>query len=287
MNINAKKHQTNTSNKFHYRFTALAITLLGMVGMLAMATTAQAVTIYQTGFENPPFVADLPLPGQDGWVVGRTPEGPLSPDAAVISAKKPRQGQQSVLVSGANLIRQDFVNSITGGYYDAIGSYRKTVNYDTGGTKTVRVSAHVRVDGRQTTGNDFFSASIGTVGTANDGNASGNGEITISSDGHVYGATGADVVPVFLTSTRIELGEWHNLAVETNFATRKMTFFVDDECLGSFPFVSDFTGNLVLRGSMVVHAAPDTATLHKANYRAVYDQYSIKTVTPEKCKVHR
>ena len=289
MNINIKTNLTGTDK--HKCRSLAALALAGVLGSLGMANTAQAAPIYQTGFENPPFVANLTLPSQDGWVVGGTPEGLLSPTAAVISTNRPRQGQQSVLVSGANLIHQDFVNSVTGGYYDAIGSYRKTVDYDTRGAKTVRVSAHVRVDGRLTSGNNFFSASFGSRGadiaSTNGGDTTGNGEITISSDGHVYGATGNDNVPVFLASKRIELGEWHNLAVETNFATRKMTFFVDDDCLGSFPFVSGFTGNFVRRGGMVVYAAPDTATLHKANYRARYDQYSIKTVTPEKCRVHR
>jgi hypothetical protein len=303
MNINIKTNLTGTDKHKCHSPAALALALVGVMGSMSMVNTAQAVTLYQTGFENPPFVlAPLtvsPVQGQDGWVVGGGPDGDLSPNAAVISTNRPRQGKQSVLVNGADLVQQGTINFITGGYYDAIGSYRKTVDYDTGGTKTVRVSAHVRVDGRQTaTGNNFFSAGIGSRGadiaSTNGGGTTGNGELAISSDGHVYGYSGDDFVPgcpnvpctspaSFLTSSRISLGEWHNLAVELNFATRKMTFFVDDECLGSFPFVSGFTGNFVRRGAMLVYTAPDTATLHKANYRARYDQYSIKTVTPEEC----
>ena len=265
----------------------LALVLASVVGSLGMANTAQAVTLYQTGFEPQTFAIGS-LVGQDGWTVGGTPEGPFSPDAAVISTNRPRQGKQSVLVSGADLLHQNFINSITGGYYDAIGSYRKTVDYDTGGTQTVRVSAHVWVDGRRTNrGNNFFSASIGTRGadiaSAAGGGTSGNGELAISSDGHVYGYTGDDDVPIFLVSTPIALGEWHNLAVETNFATRQMSFFVDDECLGSFPFVSSFTGNFVRRGSLVAYAGPDTATNHKADYRARYDQFRLSVVTSEGC----
>ena len=263
---------------------------MGLTSLLGVVNTAQAAPIYQTGFEPTTFAVG-PLVGQDGWTVGGTPEGPLSPDAAVISTNRPRQGRQSVLVTGANLVHQDFINSVTGGYYDAIGSYRKTVDYDTGGTQTVRVSAHVRVDGRRTaTGNNFFSASIGTRGadiaSAGGGGTSGNGELAISSDGHIYGYTGDDDVPTLTPSTPVALGEWHNLAVETNFATRRMSFFVDDECLGSLSFVSGFSGNFVRRGSLVVYAAPDTATDHKAGYRAQYDQFSIKVVAPEECRVH-
>ena len=107
----------------------------------------------------PTFVAGLPLAGQDGWIA----PPPLSPNAAVVTTAKPRQGRQTVRVLGADLEHQDFINTVTGGYYDAIGSYRHTVNYDTGGTQAVRVSAHVRVDGPLTPGVNFFSASVAAV----------------------------------------------------------------------------------------------------------------------------
>src|SRR6266446_6995511 len=135
----------------------------------------------------------------------------------------------------------------------------------TTGTQVMRLSAHVRVDGRRTaTGNNFFSASISARGAVEDG-STGIGELAISSDGHVYGYSGDDNVPTFLNSARVTLGEWHNLAVDANFAKRTYSFFVDDECLGTFPFDDSFTGNFLLRGSMVVYAALDTATAHKAD----------------------
>jgi hypothetical protein len=265
------------------------LVLMGVSFSLCVANTAYADTIYSTGFENPPFVVGIPLVGQDGWSVGGTPDGPLSPNAAVISKAKPRQGKQSVLVLGDDLVHQDFINFITGGYYDAIGSYRKTVDYDTGGTQTVRISAHVRVNGKRTdTGNNFFSASIvargANVASTTPSGTVGIGELTISSDGHVYGYSGDDDVPVFLAKAPVSLGEWHNLAVDVNFTNSTFSFFVDDDCLGSFPFPS-LPGNFLRRGSLIAYAAPDTTELKKANYSAFYDQFRIKVVDEsEGCK---
>ena len=260
--------------------------ILALVATLGMSTTVHAVTLYQTGFEAPVFGAGVSLVGQDGW----TGAPPLSPDAAVISTNRPRQGKQSVQVQGKDLVSQQDIFAVTSGYYDAIGSYRKTVNHDTGGTETIRVSAHVLVNGRRTpTGTNFFSASIAARGTVDDqgtGNT-GIGELAISSDGHIYGYSGDDDVPTFQTRPMaVSLGEWHNLAIESNFATGTYTFFVDDECLGSFPFVPSFTGNFLRRGSLVAYAAPDTATLHKDAYKSQFDQFSIKVVEPEECNVH-
>jgi len=209
---------------------SLFVAIFVLIGLVtATAHSYAGPLVYQTGFENPPFVAGLSLVDQDGW----SGVPPLSPDAAVILTDKPRQGKQSVLVLGEDLVHQDFINQLTGGYYDAIGSYRKPVNYDTGGMQTVRVSAHVLVEGPQTpTGNNFFSASIAARGAiVSDGGTTGIGELAISSDGHVYGYSGDDDVPTFLTSASITLGEWHDLAVEADFATRHFAFFVDGQSL--------------------------------------------------------
>jgi hypothetical protein len=294
MNINIKTCQENSGKPKHHSFIVLALALVGVIGSLGLATSVHADTLYRTSFEQPTFTAGVPLVGQDTWAGAP----PLSPNAALISTNRPRQGRQSVLVQGKDLVSQPIdINIVTGGYYDAIGSYRKTVNHDTGGTEAVRVSSHVRVDGRRTArGNNFFSASIAVRGTDDDqGNGNtGIGELAISSDGRVYGYSGNDFVPgcevvpcvpaaTFLTSVRASLGEWHNLAIEANFATRTYTFFVDDECLGSFPFVASFTGNFLRRGSLIAYAAPDTATLHKDAYKSKYDQFSIKVVEPEEC----
>jgi hypothetical protein len=251
---------------------ALFIAIAVLMGLAIMAPRSYAgEVIYETKFESPAFVAGQ-LVGQDDWAA----PPPLSPDAALISTDRPRQGRQSVQVFGGNLVHQDSIYQATGGYYDAIGSYRKQVDYDTEGAKVVRVSAHVRVDGRQTDNQNFFSASISVRGATQEG-STGIGELAISSDGQVHGYSGADDVPDFLASAPVTLGEWHTLAVETNFATRTSSFFVDDQHLKTFNFDPSVT-NTLARASMVVYAAPDTATALKANYTAQFDRFVIQVI---------
>jgi hypothetical protein len=248
---------------------------LSLVSAMALACLAQSATgqvIYATGFEPDTYLEDTPLAGQDGWVA----PPPLSPNAAMVTSDKPRQGKQTVHVLGADLEHQDFINEATGGYYDAIGSYRRAVNHDSGGTQVVRVSAHVRIDGPQTTsGHNFFSASIGAIGVDADGNSSGVGELALSSDGHVYGYSSQDLVPTILASAPAALGQWHSLAVEVNFAARTYSFLVDGQSLGTFAFDPSATSNILRRGSLITYAAPDTATAHKGDYAAHYDKFSI------------
>ncbi len=244
--------------------------------LVAGPRPAAGQNIYTTRFEAPTFVAGSPLAGQDDWVA----PPPFSPDAAVISTARPRQGRQSVRVAGGDLVHQDFINEATAGYYDAIGSYRRAVNYDTEGTQVVRVSAHVRIDGPQTgTGNNFFSASIAVISVLPDGSSQGVGELAISSDGHVYGYSSDDLVPTFLTSAPVTLGEWHDLAVQVDFAARTYEFFVDGQSLGAFAFDPAITSNTLRRGSLITYAAPDTETLKKADYTAHFDAFSIRIVS--------
>lgn len=254
-------------------FLATAV-LMGLVIMAPRSFAGEVV--YETKFESPKFVAGRPLVGQDDWDAPAA----LSPDAALISTDRPRQGRQSVQVFGGNLVHQDFINERTGGYYDAIGSYRRPVNYDTRGTQVVRISAHVRVDGRQTeteANKNFFSASISVRGATTGGGSIGIGELAISSDGQVHGYSGADDIPVFLVNEPVTLGEWHTLAVETDFNTRTYSFFVDDKHLKTSSFDPSVT-NTLARGSMVVYAAPDTATALKANYTAQFDNFAIAVI---------
>lgn len=250
--------------------------VISTTALVGASHHASGQIIYATGFEPPTYLANTPLAGQDGWIA----PPPLSPNAAVVTTDKPRQGKQTVHVLGADLDHQDFINAATGGYYDAIGSYRRAVNYDSGGTQVVRVSAHVRIDGPQTgTGDNFFSASIAALGVDADGNASGIGELAISSDGHAYGYSSQDLVPAFLTSAPVTLGEWHSLAVEVDFASRTYSFLVDDARLGTFAFDPSATSNVLRRGSLVAYAAPDTVTNKKARYAAHFDKFSIKVVS--------
>lgn len=237
----------------------------------------------------PGFVARGP-----GWLDGRPP--PLSPNAAVISNDLVFSGQQAVRVRGADLVHQDFINEATHGYYDAIGSYRRTVNFDAGaaGFPIMRVQANVRIDGPKTPPgaaadacvagkhhpcNNFFSAGIVAVGNTTTGGSPGIGELDISSDGKVYGHSGNALVPKFLTSHPISLGAWHTLAIDVDFKNLTYSFSVDGKSLpgGPFPFDAEVDTNVLKRGSLLVFTAPDTIQLKKSNYVVHDDNFSIAT----------
>ena len=240
--------------------------------------------IYRTGFEPPTFGANTPLVGQDGWIA----PPPFSPDAAVVTTDKPRQAKQAVHVLGENLVHQDFIKDATGGYYDAIGSYRRPVNYDTGNAQQVRLAALVRVDGPKTpAGTNFFSAGIAgrAQSTFNgDPSSASVGELALSSDGRAYAYSGNDNVPTFLGSKRVKLGEWHHLAVVADFATHTSHFYVDEDLLATFAWEpSEVYTGVLLRGTLLAYAAPDMANNHKAEYAAHYDNFSIKGVSDRDC----
>ncbi len=256
------------------------LSIIPTVALACLSQSASGQTIYRTGFEPDTFLADTTLVGQDGWIA----PPPFSPAAAVVTADKPRQGKQTVHLLGEDLVPQDFINEATGGYYDAIGSYRRAVNYDTGGSQTVRISAHVRIDGRKTApGDNFFSAGIaGRAASTFEGEPSSAsvGEMAISSDGRVYAYSGNDSVPTFFADKGVKLGEWHNLAIVADFATQTSRFYVDGDLLAMFAWEpsEEYTG-LLLRGSLLAYAAPDTAMSTKASYAAHYDKFSIKVVS--------
>ena len=250
--------------------------LVSSIWIAGALYSASGQAIYSAEFEPYTFLKDTTLVGQDGWVA----PPPLSPNAAVVTSDKPRQGKQTVRVMGSDLESQEFINETTGGYYDAIGSYRRAVNYDTGNSQIVRISAHVRIDGPQTdTGNNFFSASIaGRAASTLDGEPSSAsvGELAISSDGHAYAYSGNFLVPTFLASVPVTLGEWHSLAVVADFATQTSYFYVDNILLTTFIWEpSEVYTGVLLRGTLLAYTAPDTATNKKADYASTYDKFSI------------
>lgn len=261
------------TKSFHRR----ASVLIGSFILLAAASQpAFGQAIYSTGFEPNSFLEDSPLVGQDGWIA----PPPLSPNAAVVSSDHPRQGKQTVHVMGADLEHQDFINEVTEGYYDAIGSYRRAVNHDTGNTQTIRLSAHVRIDGPGTAaGNNFYSASIGgrAQSTFNgEPSSAGVGELAISSDGHAYAYSGNENVPTFLASVPVALGRWHSLAVVADFSTQTSAFYVDDVLLTTFAWEpSEVYTGVLLRGAVLAYAGPDTDINKKADYASSYDKFSI------------
>jgi hypothetical protein len=259
------------------RLLLVAISLL----LLQSASVTSAQVVYSTGFEDPPLANHSLLVGQDGWIA----PPPFSTDAAEVSTGIHAAGRQALRVRGSDLVHQDFINEATGGYYDAIGSFRRPVNYDTNGLRTVRVSADVYVTGGKQTpdANNFFSASVATRTALSDGNTAGTGELAISSDGHVYGYSGNENVPTFLVSAPVTLNAWHNLAVDVNTGAHNYSFLLDGASLGTFGFDTppdpddlsiDYT-NVLTRGSLLAYAAPDTNSLKKQEFSAHFDNFSI------------
>jgi hypothetical protein len=255
--------------------------LAALLLTVTLAVTSAHSAIYATGFESPPFARGSNLVGQDGWVA----PPPFSPEAAVIATGRRTDGKQGVRVRGGDLEHQDLILDLTGGYYDAIGSYRRAVAHDTQGAQVIRISADILISGDPSpNGVNFFSASVAARTATSNGDTAGTGEIAISSDGHVYGYTGNDFVPTFLTSAPISLDQWHNLAIEVDIGRRSFSFLVDGESLGTFafdtlPFPDDPTityTNELRRGSLLAYAAPDTEELKKKEYTAYFDNFVIE-----------
>src|SRR4051812_35713630 len=137
------------------------------------AAPARAGTLYQTGFESPPFAAGQPVDGQDVWVAT------MSPGAGIITAGAPASGLQSLQVNGNAL---DF--SAPDGVYE--GVYNPRTLFNAGGASLVWVQADVRLDGPKTS-DDLASANLFVANTSDV-----LAESYISSDAHLHGATTAD-----------------------------------------------------------------------------------------------
>lgn len=244
--------------------------LPGLAALLLASAAAPAATLYSTGFEDPPFANGSKLLGQDGWSTAIPPF--LNPDAAVIANDMAKSGSQSLKIAGADLVPAPEVDPIA-----VVGSYRRPVNYDAGaGLSKVLITSDVRLDGPLLGTGDFFAANI----AARSGNG-GVGELSISSDGKVYGYTGNGGGPA-LVSSDITLGEWHTLGISLDFAADTYSFLVDGATLGTFPFEAGFTSDTLVRGAAVVYGFPDEteagSLFQKDRFTARYDNFTIATI---------
>jgi hypothetical protein len=176
--------------------------------------------------------------------------------------------------------------------YEAVGSYRRALyeidnifacgrcgqdGYDaaTNGTPIIRIQAEVRLDGPSIPNRDIFSASIAAIALG----SSAVGELIIDADGYVHGYSGNDKSGTQLPKVSVQttLGDWHQLAIDVNFAARTYTFFVDGSSLGgAFTFDAEVGDtNVLRRGSMVTYARPDGAGFLRNNYVVHFDNFSI------------
>lgn len=83
-------------------------------------------------------------------------------------------------------------------------------------------------------------------------------------------------MPTFLASHPVKLGEWHALSIHTDLVNRKYAFCLDGRVVGG-PFTYPATADLttLIRGSLIVYAAPDTAQLKRSNYQVHFDDFLI------------
>jgi len=243
--------------------------LILALSLSAALHPASAQILYSTGFENPPFANGSQLLGQDGWSTAIPPF--LNPNAAIITNTAAASGLQSVPVRGVDLITAPEVDP-----YAAVGSYRRPLNYDAGaGLPIVNIQASVRLDGPTLLTGDFFTANI--AARTGDGFA---GELSLSSDGFVYGYTGAGGDPAPLFSAPITLNAWHTLGIDVDFAANTYTFLVDGVSSSAFPFDAASISDVLVRESLVVYARPETVTNHRADFVARFDNASA-SVVPE------
>lgn len=263
MNTSSNKSAATLGNKTKGLILASIILTAGL-------HSASAQIIYSTGFENPPFANGSMLLGQDGWSTAIPPF--LNPNAAVITNSLAQSGAQSVRVRGVDLVAAPEVAPNA-----AVGSYRKPLNYDAStGPSSVRIQASVRLDGPTGSTGDFFAANI--AARTGDGFA---GELSLSSDGQVYGYDGTPGLTAHLfTVPNVTLNAWHTLGILVDFAANTYTFSIDATSSSAFPFDPAYTSDVLLRESLVVYAQPDAGGNLRSNYIAYFDNVSA-TATPE------
>jgi hypothetical protein len=220
---------------------SLLVVTFGLT-VLGLTTIASAYVVYSTGFEDPPFANGSALLGQDGWSTAIPPF--LNPSAATITNALAHTGLQSLQVGGIDIATSD--DPETPEYdpitdpYDAVGSYRRPVDFDAAaaGYPIVRLQTDVYLDGPVSSTPSFVSQSL--AARSGDG---GVGEIELGSDGNAYAYTGNFGSSV-LFSTPVSLGEWHTFAIDIDFLNDQYAFRVDGTLLGQHAFEAGFTSDV-------------------------------------------
>ncbi len=240
---------------------------LSLCILASMFAKVDAGLIYYTGFETQ--ANGSVLLGQDGWSPAIPPF--LNPNAATITNTVARSGSQSLQVRGVDLVSSGGITAP----YEAVGSYRRPVTYDAAanGYPIVRLSTDVRLDGGQFINGDFAAASL-AARTA----IEAVGEIELSSDGVVYAYDGLGGGPALFTSGPLDLQQWHNLAIEVDFLNDRYSFFVNGTFLGQNAFRPTNTSDVLLRGSLVTYARPDSGAFIGDNFNYRFDNFTVSAV---------
>jgi hypothetical protein len=220
------------------------------------------------GFEPKTFIAGEPLLGTGGWSTAIPPF--LNPQAAVITNAASSQRRQSVEVWGGDLISSQGITLP----YDAVGSYRRPVNYTVVHDQTVSVKADLLLETLMPpTEDDFFSMTI----AVRSGAGETLGELGLSSSGFAVAydfnaLPGAE--PLFIAP--IEFNKWQRLKIEVDYVgdTAIVSYHLNGKLLGVVPTPS--TSKVVARGSMVVYALPDSDGNERVGYTARMDNFQIR-----------
>jgi hypothetical protein len=191
----------STVSRLGPRGGSLQLGLLIGVTLSAVATGAQAATIFSTGFEPPDFTTG-PLAGQQGWTgVGGTVE-------------------TGTVFAGVQAVGFD----TTG-----VSTQRNAVSVPTAGQGSlVQVS------------DEFFISAVNGSAVWDplliDGNAGFVGQLEIIDGVAVLGLADSSV-----GSVPVSIGAWHNYTMDFNFATGIQSAFVDGVLIGTGPLATAST----------------------------------------------
>jgi hypothetical protein len=239
---------------------ALAV---GMVVFLAAPSFAGPISIVDTGFENPPYVAGAALGGHGGWVKS------ASGSTATVKSSVGTLGSQGVEVSrAANDDAYWYIPSATypSGYPSPLYRYID-VRWD------MKVSL-------ATTQSTMYGPFFGVVAQEDDrlnikwfggfGVDGATGELL-----YTGGASGA-LTTVGGTSGTVGFDEWHNYKLRLDFQTDTYSLFKDDvNLLAGLPFVD--SGLTCFTDADIMASAADFNG-PAATGRAFYDNFSVSQV---------
>jgi hypothetical protein len=228
--------------------------------------------LYSTGFEPPTFLAGDLLLGTDGWSLAIPPF--LNPDAATITDAVKKSGRQSVEVWGGDLVGSGGITTP----YDAVGSYRRPVNYTVLPSKPIVVlEADLLIETDElATDDDFFSLTIAAISDEGGGLRATLGEMGLSSSGFAVAYrfdAPPGTAPAF--TAPIEFNRWHRVSIVIDYSdvTTTTSYYLDGELLGTLTEGS--ASDVLLRGAMVVYALPDAGSDERANDTARFDNFRI------------
>jgi hypothetical protein len=199
----------------------------------------------------------------------------LNSDAAFITEFR---GRQSVVVYGEFMKSTESIdpetNDIYTAPYDAVGSYRKKLDYMLSGNNTlVRVDADMLLESRRPkTDNDAFGFTI----TLRDGDGVALGEIGLFSNksAQAYPITKrvGEVTPPIFTKP-ISFNNWYHVSMLLDTVNDTTAYFIDEHFIGAIHAPS--TSNKLDRGAIVVYALPDAGGFARTDYNAHLDNFRI------------